>query len=67
MITPDLDEALCIAEEETGALPLAMALIQRPSFPLLNCAGPMQRGGMMGHCLPSHAPQCVRECPLKSL
>lgn len=65
VLAPDMDEALCIAEEETGARPRSAASIRRPSFPLLNCVGAMQREGMMVRCLPSHAAHCVQECPLK--
>lgn len=66
VLAPDEDEALCIAEEETGARPQAAQPLRRASFPLLNCVGAMQREGMMGRCLASHAANCVQDCPLKA-
>lgn len=36
VIAPDIDEALCIAKEETGARSRRTASIRRPSFLLLN-------------------------------
>jgi hypothetical protein len=65
VLAPDEDEALCIAEEETGAKPRTAQPLRRASFPLLNCVGAMQREGILGRCLATHAERCVQECPLK--
>jgi len=67
VLAPDEDEALCIAEEETGARARAARPLRRPSFPLLNCAGPMQREGMMARCLAAQADHCLHDCPLKAV
>ncbi len=65
VLAPDEDEALCIAEEETGARPRAAQPLRQPSFPLLNCAGAMQRGGMIGRCLAGQADHCSQDCALR--
>lgn len=65
VLAPDEDEALCIAEEETGSRAQAALPLQRPGFPLLNCPGGLQRSGLMTRCLSSYGANCPRECALR--